>query len=339
MKTLLSSGANLSQIFMLVLVCYGYFYTVIPIYQKEKLAEEVVKLQNEIDQQKINLILAKKMLKPLLEEKKNISNTLEKLKVDLDKTKKLKQAMEDKISFMDYKYYLPDGTPAKSDKQIQEVFKIKKQQRLERSRDNYIFLFKISFMSWSNDKANNVFVSRYLDVDDSFNTYPFTKDEYEIITSEKGIEYFLKNQSLKILDSYHNSVVADSPKTDHMSLNHWRLELEVLIKNNPIKWKVAQNLSIIPEEYKKMKGELDIAEKLELAKIDDEFDGWESTWGASKREILRHNYSTSKGNTIRKYKGKRMELKYDYNAIAEKIRKDIKNEIGMIIELEKASSK
>jgi hypothetical protein len=34
-----------------------------------------------------------------------------------------------------------------------------------------------------------------------------------------------------------------------------------------------------------------------------------------------------------------MELKYDYNAIAEKIRKDIKNEIGMIIELEKASSK
>lgn len=52
-RTLLENLASISQLALVVLAAFGYFYTVIPVYQKERLSEEIAKKQIEFDRLEI----------------------------------------------------------------------------------------------------------------------------------------------------------------------------------------------------------------------------------------------------------------------------------------------
>ncbi|WP_232112076.1 hypothetical protein [Salinivibrio proteolyticus] len=47
LRGLSSTAANISQVIMVALVAFGYFYTIKPVYQKEKVAEELARLEIE----------------------------------------------------------------------------------------------------------------------------------------------------------------------------------------------------------------------------------------------------------------------------------------------------
>lgn len=42
-------AANISQVLILIVAVFGYFYTVIPVYQKEQLAEDIVQKQKQVE--------------------------------------------------------------------------------------------------------------------------------------------------------------------------------------------------------------------------------------------------------------------------------------------------
>lgn len=82
-----------SQVLMLAVVIYGYVYTVIPVFQKEKISEELAKLEIEKSSWSEKLDAIKKQLKEkekslasieLLEE--SLSNELRSLSIERNKT-------------------------------------------------------------------------------------------------------------------------------------------------------------------------------------------------------------------------------------------------------------
>lgn len=50
----LKRGSQLSQIILVVIATFGYFYTVVPVFEKEKLNEELLKAQNDLEKVKTN---------------------------------------------------------------------------------------------------------------------------------------------------------------------------------------------------------------------------------------------------------------------------------------------
>lgn len=336
-QVILSSGANLSQIAMLALVTFGYFYTVNPIYQKEKLAEEVVILQNQIDFQNKQIINSKNRIEPLKREKENIDKKLKKLKFEFEKTRNLKDEMESKIAFMEYKYFFPDGTPAITDKQVNEVINIRNKEKEYIDKKNYFMTLDIynSILSYGDYEEQNPFSNVVVRVDKKSVNYPFTKEEYLILDSKKGIKNFVLEYSIKVLEKYHLEQVEEAPENQGKKLEKWKKEAIRRIKENykDVSLPTESMLRGLIESYKVNKLELQEKRDAELKVIEIEYSDWESTWDSHKREILKHNYTVLKDNANNKFLSLLMNVDFEYESLANKARREIQSEISNIFKI------
>ncbi|HGM7587433.1 TPA: hypothetical protein ACKQGZ_001204 [Serratia marcescens] len=90
--------ANLSQVGLLLLAGFGYFYTVIPVYQKSLLDEEIAKKTLEINEKDKNLERLNTQYKQKIDEFSKISAEVEQAKKEASESKRNYQLMRSKYS-------------------------------------------------------------------------------------------------------------------------------------------------------------------------------------------------------------------------------------------------
>ncbi len=110
--------ANVSQILMLIVVAWGYFYTVVPVFQKEKISEELAKLeiekskwQEQVEKYKQEISNSKQEIEELNKIKNELSSNLSNLRTESDSmSKKLNYAEEQlygqQIAYLNGKSYM-----------------------------------------------------------------------------------------------------------------------------------------------------------------------------------------------------------------------------------------
>lgn len=87
--------ANFSQVLMLVVVVWGYFYTVVPVFQKEKITEDLARLkieksrwEQEIESYATNIQRTQEELSSLESDKYKLENALNQIRSEKEQTEK-----------------------------------------------------------------------------------------------------------------------------------------------------------------------------------------------------------------------------------------------------------
>ncbi|HHA2022737.1 TPA: coiled-coil domain-containing protein [Enterobacter ludwigii] len=90
--------ANLSQLGVLILAVFGYFYTVLPVYQKSLLDEEIAKKTLEIEKKDKQIAAINKKLEERASELESLSSEINKAKDDAAQAKTNLRTMQGKYS-------------------------------------------------------------------------------------------------------------------------------------------------------------------------------------------------------------------------------------------------
>lgn len=169
----------ISQILLAVVAIFGYFYTVLPVYQKDRLAEQVAKYEGIIKKQEPKIAKAKTRLVALQNEKEKLKNEMQReltllaqelknTKSQLSEARKQKNKIENQIQFMTFRYRLPDGSPAMTKKQVRTA----QVSELKRS-------FISSILECCRSKLNP-FAHGYMRANKENKSWPFADQEISI---------------------------------------------------------------------------------------------------------------------------------------------------------------
>lgn len=90
--------ANFSQLGVLILAVFGYFYTVLPVYQKSLLDEEIAKKTLELESKDKKISEFNQILKDRAQELKTLSDQVDIAKKDADTAKTSLRTMQGKYS-------------------------------------------------------------------------------------------------------------------------------------------------------------------------------------------------------------------------------------------------
>lgn len=156
--------ANIAQVLTFVVVVFGYFYTVVPVFQKEKISEELALLQLEKDKWDDDLNAYKQEAKKTIEEINDLKETKNKLSISLEakskeyalvmkkhgklqqNSKKLETSLRDAENkfYEDLELQLTDGTPLSIEFEAiinraiaLNLFDFDKQKDIKGALDNY----------------------------------------------------------------------------------------------------------------------------------------------------------------------------------------------------------
>ena len=177
----LEAVSHVAQIALAVVAIFGYFYTVLPVYQKERLAEQVAEYEGVIKKQTPKIAEAESHLTELAQERQRLIQDLKSVEHDLslarDQKSKLenhlssvvsqKERIENQIQYMTFRYRLPDGSPATSPQQVKAA------QAVELRRSFLASLSMRCTLGISNDDAFPSY--SYIKDDDKNKFWPFTE--------------------------------------------------------------------------------------------------------------------------------------------------------------------
>lgn len=157
--------ANFSQVLMLVVVVWGYFYTVLPVFQKEKLTEDLARLEveksrweQEIESYARNIQRTQEELSLLESDKYELENSLTKIRSEKEQAEREFELLASREKISRKKLKATADSLADAEKQLYE------QQRLRVLGKNPIpmeFLYLInntrnSFSNFERDSANTI---------------------------------------------------------------------------------------------------------------------------------------------------------------------------------------
>ncbi|MCU8105162.1 hypothetical protein L5M38_11515 [Shewanella sp. SM101] len=329
-ESILAKAAHISQVALVILAAFGYFYTVKPVYQKERLAEEVARSQAILENQRLELEKNKNILIEIQEERKTLATNLQKLRKDLARSENERREIEEATVFMTYEYYLPDGKPAKT---ATEVKKAVFHKNLHSFTSNLrLACGMINLFS----KQKNIFPAvRYYNIgklDEAWSEYfPFTREEVEI-WKEHGRElpnYLVSSCAKQYAEEFlSNDRLSDYPQREKLKSSIEEVVSQVL-KYPSSQWKEVEEPNSVITSCKKIRNEIDSAYKEELKTVEDEYADRENAWGASTREILRHNYNVSKENASNSALSKLWATEADCRSKAEALG----NEVSRLVKL------
>lgn len=322
--------SSISQALMLLLVSFGYIYTVKPKYSYDILTEENAKLEISLRKHQIEIDKLKSLAEPLIKLNKSLENQRDEISRSVEELKQRKDTLEEQISFMRYSHIYPDGSPAKTQEQVEEVNEIRKQERRYSAKLMYVENFRVqSTLSFLYSPEKKVaFISIYYAAAGS-DTYPFTPEESNVNTDEEAIQ-FIRNTLIQYLESFHDYYT--SSKKLEFDPEVWKDEVRKLLSETPVNINFSKPPNILIREYKSKVEKLEAMRHEEMALVEKEFKGWENYRNSYKKEILKHNYHTSKQNVSNRFDGKLYELDREYNLYAEEIRKNFKKAYRQLVE-------
>lgn len=347
--------SQLSQIALVAVAIFGYFYTVQPIYQKERLAEQVAQYEIKIDEQITSIEQAQSELRGLREltvieqersrkanrALKETTDELTTLVVERDKLlqsltlmEQEKSRIENQIRFMQYRHFLPDGTPAVTDKEVETA--ITESNRNSQRWSYFSGLNTRGTFIEYDDEASFAFRQRR-NVDPASQFYPFTEEELEIwknhglgyprFIARNIIDTTTTGQSLvKISGASYNASPAD--------LETWRAIARNLLEGKEDMWTTPYYPLQLVDDYEKAASEIDEQLQSELQNVELEYEDWEKTRNAQRKVVLEHNYKVDKTNARNRARSAKFTIEWNYREYANKFRKSAKDEIERLLDIE-----
>lgn len=314
--------SHVSQIALAVVAIFGYFYTVLPVYQKERLAEQVAEYEGIIKKQAPKIAEAERRLSELDQEHWRLTQNLKRIEGQLSIARDQKDKIESQIQYMTFRYRLPDGTPATTQQQVRMA------QALELRRS---FLSDLS-MSCTLGLGSSVFPSySYLKEDEKDRFWPFTAKEIGI-WKEYGTRYPLK-RATECIDSVATSFTQRYGKNGPVSdIEDLRKEAVQYANTAGSKqWAPPFEPTDLLEELSTKRSAIESAMNAEFKKVEEQYGDWESTFGEARRAIFKHNYEVGKQNAKIQALNSRWSLASSVQERANAFRKGIYQEIKRLI--------
>jgi hypothetical protein len=315
-----------------IVAIFGYFYTVLPVYQKERLAEQVAEYDGIIKKQGPKIVEMEQQLVRLQKEREQLSATLKRerdhlsaelrnIERQLAAARREKAQIEEQIQFMAFRYRLPDGRPAKTHDEV----KVAQETDLKRS-----FLTSLQSRCTFRYGGREPFSAGFVKRDPSSKSFPFSEEELAI-WKEHGAKYPLKfaldcidsvaaDYSKQYVQSFSQAFI-DSLRSDAVRQTHaaaataWAAPLEPL---SVIQELVTKRPAIEKERVAAHK------------KVDEEYGDWASAFGEARRVLFKHNYEVGRQNADTIARTNLMNLEWAAQKKADEFRKTINDEIGRL---------
>lgn len=318
---------------MVIVAIFGYFYTVLPVYQKERLAEQVAEYDGIIKKQAPKIIEMEQQLTRLQKEREQLSATLKRerehlsselrnIERQLSAARREKASIEDQIQFMTFRYRLPDGRPARTHEEV----KVSQESDLKRSFQTSIYS-KCTFRYGD----RTAFTSGYVKRDPNSKSFPFSEQELAI-WKEYGARYPLK-AALDCIDS----IATEYAKQYGQSYSPGfidGLRAEAVRQTNATaatSWSPPIDpLSVIQELVSKRPA-VEKERLAELKKVEEEYGDWESVFGETRRVLFKHNYQVGKQNAESRARTSLLNLEWEAQKKADELRKSINDEISRLL--------
>lgn len=326
-----------AQIALAIVAIFGYFYTVRPIYQKERLSEQVAEFEGIIKQQKPKIAEIENRLSELQHERDQLTSEIQRerarlttelqnIQKQLSAAREEKSKIESQIQFMTFRYRLPDGSPAVTREQV----KIAQDFELKRS-----FMSSL-FMSCSLALGDSNFPTYSYSKDDGKNkSWPFSEQELTI-WKEYGTKYPLK-RATECIDSVAASFTQRYGQNDSSGMIEINRKEAIQFSNRASAktWSPPTQPADIIQELANKRLAIQSELTADLKKVEEEYGNWESTFGEARREIFRHNYTVGKQNANSKAFSNRLSADYNAQQKANDFRKSIHEEVRRLIVTEK----
>lgn len=329
-ESILVKASHISQVALVILAAFGYFYTVKPVYQKERLAEEVARSQAILENQRLELEENKNLLIEIQEERKTLETNLEKIRKDLARSENERREIEEATAYMTYEYYLPDGKPAKTAAEVKRAVFHKNLQSFTSN-----LRFSCGMMSLFSKQTKVFPAVRGYNIgklDEAWSEYyPYTREEVEMWKKHgRKLPNYLAVSCAKL---YAKEFLSDERLSDYPLRVKLKASIEEVVTKvleyPSNQWKEVEEPNNIISSCKKRRNEIEAAYKEELKAVEDEYADRENAWGSSTREILRHNYKVSKANARNSALSKLWAAEADCRSKAEALG----NEVSRLVKL------
>ncbi len=314
--------SHVAQIGLAIVAIFGYFYTVLPVYQKERLAEQVAEYEGIIKKQAPKIAESEKRLAQLEQDRKRLSQDLNSIERQLSLARDEKNKVESQIQYMTFRYRLPDGTPATTPQQVQTA------QTFELRRS---FLSSLS-MSCTLGQGGEIFPSySYLKEDENNKYWPFT-DKEMATWKEFGSKYPLR-RAVDCIDSLANDFLQRYGKEGSATdIDNLRKEAIQYANSASAKvWVPPLVPADLLQELVTKRSVIASDMNAELKKIEEQYGDWESAFGEARRAILKHNYEVGKQNAKSQARSSYFSLSYSMQEKANAFRKSIHQEVKRLI--------
>jgi hypothetical protein len=322
--------AQLANIALAVVAIFGYFYTVQPIYQKERLAEQVAQYEGIIKEQAPKVAALEQQLASLQRERQQLSTQfqqdreqlsaeLKNIERQLSAARAEKSKIEQQIQFMTYRYRLPDGRPAVTPEQV----KMAQEADLKRSFFAYLALE----CGYSDD----VFRAGYARADPKSKSFPFSEKELAA-WKEWNVKYPLK-RALQCVDAKATEYSRQYGPSFPGLIEGIRAEATQRANTAVAKqqWVPPLDPPAVVQELATKRAAVEKERLAALKKVEDEYGDWESTFGEARRAIYKHNYVVGKKNAENVAWGALFNLEWEYQKRAADFRKSIETEVGRLL--------
>lgn len=314
--------SHVAQIALAVVAIFGYFYTVLPVYQKERLAEQVAEYEGIIKKQAPKIAEAEGRLAELEQERWRLTQNLKNIEGQLSIARDQKSKIEGQVQYMTFRYRLPDGTPATTQQQVRTA------QTLELRRS---FLSTLN-MSCTLGLGGDVFPSySHLKEDEKSKFWPFTEKELGI-WKEYGPKYPLKRATEcidSVAASFSQRYGSDGPTSDIEELRKEAVQYANTAGSK--QWAPPFEPADLLQELGVKRSAIESDMNAALNKVEDEYGDWESVFGESRRAIFKHNYEVRKQNAKTQALSSRLSLAYSTQEKANVFRKGINQEVKRLI--------
>lgn len=311
---------QLTQICLAVVAVFGYFYTVQPIYQKDRLEEQVAEFEGVIKKHAPRVAEIEAELQKLQNERGKLGTELRNIQAQLHLARQEKAKVEKQTEFMAYRYRLPDGKPAVTQEEvaIAQVHELKSSFRSS---------LKMHCGLLSSDK--NVPSYSYEKYDSKNKFWPFSENEFNVL-KEYGNRYPLQ----RALDCI-NSLAASYKSRQGANLTEVENLRQVAAARATQASARPWTFSAQPQELIKALAtrmiEIESELKAEKAKVENEYGSWESVFLSDRRAIYKNNYEVGLKNAEMKAYTDRVNIQYETQGHANTLRKNIQNEVTRLI--------
>lgn len=344
-RPLLDTIALVAQISLAVVAIFGYFYTVRPIYQKERLAEQVAEYEGIIREQKPKVAEIERQLAELQRERTELTAKMQRerdqltaemqrerarltselkgIERELSLALEEKRRIEDQTRFMTYRYRLPDGSPAVTPEQVE----VAQKHDLKRS-----FLSSLSFScgGLTSGVRGGAFLGySYGRVDEKNKFWPFTDQEISA-WNEHGAKYPLKS-AIECIDSVAASFPQRQASLAAFVEGLRKDAVQYANREAAAKpWSPPVQPADIWQELTTRRASIDVERIAELKKVEEEYGNWESTFG-DRRVLFKHNYEVSKQNAEVRARSNKLSLESQMQEKANLLRKSIREEVNRLV--------
>ena len=324
---------QLSQIALAVVAIFGYFYTVQPIYQKERLAEQVAQYEGVIREQGPKVAALEQQLASLRQERQQLSIDLqherEQLSAELKTIQRQlslardeKSKIESQIQFMTYKYRLPDGRPATTMDEVREA------QEADITKSFFSYLPLECGLIYGD---RDLFTPGYVKLDPKEKSLPFKAKELTIWNDEKAT--FPLKRALECIDLKASEFAKRYDQNYRGLVDRIRTEAtqKARAAASAQQWAPPLNPSTIIDELEPKRAVVEKARVAALKKVEEDFADWESYSDPYKRALYKHNYTVGKQNAEAIARNALFNLEWEYQGKADNFRKAIRNEIERLL--------